>query len=70
MIEMICLTVSVFFVNTDVPQLKGFASDPQVQESFLRHMEAALNNSSQSGKIITFLFLSISHSQCHYIINF
>ena len=30
---MICLTVCVFFVNTDVPQLKGFASDPQVQES-------------------------------------
>lgn len=37
-----------FWIATDVPQLKGFASDPQVQESFLRHMQAAFNNSSQS----------------------
>ena len=50
---MICLTMCVFFLNVDIPQLKEFASDPQVQDS-LRHMKAAFNNSSQSGKIITF----------------
>jgi len=32
-------------VYTDIPQLKEFASDPQVQDS-LRHMKAAFNNSS------------------------
>jgi len=48
--DIICLTVCVFVLNADVPQLKGFASDPQVQDSFLRHMQAAFNNSSQSGK--------------------
>jgi len=37
----------VFFLNVDIPQLKEFASDPQVQDS-LRHMKAAFNNSSQS----------------------
>ena len=47
---MICLTVCTFILHADVPQLKEFASDPQVQDSFLRHMQAPFNNSSQSGE--------------------
>ena len=65
--EIICLTVCVFLLNVDVPQLKGFASDPQVQDSFLKHMQAAFHSSSQSGMtnflvFIKFLFFNYNTS--------
>ena len=64
--EIICLTVCVSLLNVDVPQLKGFASDPQAQDS-LRHMQAAFHSSSQSGMtnflvFIEFLFYNYNMS--------
>ena len=55
----------------DVPQLKVFASDSQVQEAFVRYMQTAFNNSSQSGNdhfsidyYLICLFLSYNPQFC------